>query len=135
MHPFMKDVWQPQLEVPQQDLGGDLDYDEDDDDEYYEDCENEEELDYDLNEEDMESNLLALSSSLKISNEEGDQGDCFGSTGLFTAMWELTTSRQLPHGELGVEAAAAAAWRKQRVIWRNFPSNHNNMLRPSRHHL
>ena len=73
--------------------------------------EDEEEIidDYDLNEDEMESNLLAMSNSLQIlDNDENLEsseahghptnsvpsaspasvaaGDCFGSTGLFTAM-------------------------------------------------
>jgi len=71
--------------------------------------EEEEEIidDYDLNEDEMESNLLAMSNSLQIlDNDENPNfqenptppaapsaspasvaaGDCFGSTGLFTAM-------------------------------------------------
>lgn len=53
--------------------------------------------DYDLNEDEMESNLLAMSNSLQILDNEADvdpddddddngERDCFGSTGLFTAM-------------------------------------------------
>ena len=54
------------------------------------------ELNYDLNEDEMESNLLAMSNSLQILETADPLGsavesadasaDCFGSTGLFTAM-------------------------------------------------
>ena len=66
--------------------------------------EEEEEIydDYDLNHDELESNLLAMSNSLRIAANDDDNigindvpdgddddassGDCFGSTGLFTAM-------------------------------------------------
>lgn len=87
--PFLQDVWQSAergLLLPSFDPSSHDSYDA-----------AEEEFDYDLNEEEMESNLLAMSNSLQIldnigplnsnsSQEEADNGDCFGSTGLFTAM-------------------------------------------------
>ena len=111
-HSFLQDAWQPSEDPP----GGQLyprgrglatstrSLDQDQDEE-------EEEVidDYDLNEDEMESNLLAMSNSLQIlDNDENLEsseahghptnsvpsaspasvaaGDCFGSTGLFTAM-------------------------------------------------
>ena len=94
LHPFLQDVW-PANEAPpaaalrprpQRSLvhNNELDSEE---------LELEEELnDYDLNEDEMENNLLAMSNSLNILDgghgpeAEDENGDCFGSTGLFTAM-------------------------------------------------
>ena len=90
LHPFLQDVW-PANEAPPAlgprrslVLNNELDSEE---------LELEEELnDYDLNEDEMENNLLAMSNSLNIldgghgPDPEDENGDCFGSTGLFTAM-------------------------------------------------
>ena len=127
--PFLQDVWQQNPEAappllrqrrsqprpPSSHLSGlDQLLPEDDSGEAREDLPEEDldvELnDYDLNEDEMESNLLAMSNSLQILDHEagvsesdlvpdaassasastGSQqsgaGDCFGSTGLFTAM-------------------------------------------------
>ena len=81
LHPFLQDVW-PANEAP---FLGSLVSNELEPEE--------EELDYDLNEDEMENNLLAMSNSLQILDSHNhdpedpdDNGDCFGSTGLFTAM-------------------------------------------------
>jgi len=108
-HSFLQDAWQPSETPPGHPRGGLAtsstrlepniginELQEEDEEEVID--------DYDLNEDEMESNLLAMSNSLQIlDNDENNTasaattvpsaspasvaaGDCFGSTGLFTAM-------------------------------------------------
>ena len=90
VHPFLQDVW-PANEAPflgSLVSGNELEQADQED--------LEEDLDYDVNEDEMENNLLAMSNSLQIldnnqdvgivNEDPDDNGDCFGSTGLFTAM-------------------------------------------------
>lgn len=84
VHPFLQDVWQSEDGVKNHCTSHLTDPDEIND--------------YDLNQDEMESNLLAMSNSLQILDNStvennhqvtvtsSEAGDCFGSTGLFTAM-------------------------------------------------
>ena len=94
--------------------------------------------DYDLAHDDLESNLLAMSNSLQIQNlniggsndvvecknkddieiddsNDDDQhsgsssGDCFGSTGLFTAMWNKKNGGKIQIYVIKKEVNPAAA--------------------------